>query len=71
MQIRHRPGILFLYVGVSLLATVSLLRQTLLPSIPYEYQLLSAVALTASVVVTYVLYIPAPSSKGGEKESRQ
>lgn len=71
MQIRHRPGILFLYVGVSLLATVSLLRQTLLPSIPYEYQLLSALALAASVVVTYVLYIPAPPSKGGEKESRQ
>lgn len=61
MNIRHRPGVLFLYVGVSLLATGSLIRQFLLPTIPYEFQLISALAFIASVALTYLLYIP-PSS---------
>ncbi len=58
MNIRRRPGILFLYIGVLFLAIGSLLRQTLLPSMTYEFQLVAAGALVASIITTYVLYLP-------------
>lgn len=60
MHIRHRPGILFFVVGVSFLATASLLRQTILPPIPYEYPLLTGISLVASLVVTHLLFVPPP-----------
>lgn len=58
MNIRRRPGILFLYVGVLFLALGSLLRQTVLPPMAYEFQLVSAGALVATVLTTYLLYLP-------------
>ncbi|WP_128224812.1 hypothetical protein [Halobacteriaceae bacterium SHR40] len=56
MDIRRRPGLLFLYVGVSLLALGSLLRRFVLPSTEYEFLLVSAGAFLATVLVTYALY---------------
>jgi hypothetical protein len=56
MDIRLRPGLLFLYVGISLLALGSLLRRLVLPSMDHEFLLVSAVAFVATVVVTYTLY---------------
>jgi uncharacterized membrane protein YgaE (UPF0421/DUF939 family) len=58
MDIRRRPGILFLYVGISLLALGSLLRRFVLPSTEYEFLLVSAGAFLATVFVTYALYDP-------------
>lgn len=58
MDIRRRPGILFLYVGISLLALGSLLRRFVLPSSEYEFLLVSAGAFLATVLVTYALYDP-------------
>lgn len=62
MDIRRRPGILFLYVGVSLLALGSLLRRFVLPSSEYEFLLVSAGAFLATILVTYLLYEPAEVS---------
>jgi len=58
MDIRRRPGILFLYVGVSLLALGSLLRRFVLPPTEYEFLLVSAGAFLATILVTYALYEP-------------
>lgn len=58
MDIRRRPGILFLYVGVSLLALGSLLRRFVLPSTEYEFLLVSVGAFLATILVTYALYDP-------------
>lgn len=56
MDIRRRPGVLFLYVGISFLALGSLLRRLVLPSTEYEFLLVSGGAFLATVLVTYVLY---------------
>jgi uncharacterized membrane protein YgaE (UPF0421/DUF939 family) len=58
MDIRRRPGLLFLYVGVSLLALGSLLRRFVLPPTEYEFLLVSVGAFLATILVTYLLYDP-------------
>jgi uncharacterized membrane protein YgaE (UPF0421/DUF939 family) len=66
MDIRRRPGILFLYVGVSLLALGSLLRRFVLPPTEYEFLFVSVGAFLATVLVTYALYEPAEVSAESE-----